>query len=138
MLVRVEVVAASGLLSGAALISWLAFPKSLDLGLELKGEIVEEDVSTARAGSVSASAMVEEEIFEVDTCWTISAPGLVLIVIKLFANELAASISFCDVVTVVVNNEVNSSGSFLVPKLVKAEVTIKVVEAGVVAVVTVA
>ena len=51
--VRVEVVAASGLLSGAPLMSvaWLAFPKSLDLGLELNGDIV-VDVSTARAGSV--------------------------------------------------------------------------------------
>ena len=79
--------------------------------------------------------MVEDEIFEVDTCWNISAAGSVLVVIKLLSNELAASISFCDVVTVVENDEVNSSGSFLVPKLVKPEVTIG---AGVVAVVTVA
>ena len=54
MLVGVEVVAASGLVSGTSLMSVvrLAFPKSLDLRLELKGDIVEEDVSTARAGSV--------------------------------------------------------------------------------------
>ena len=48
MLVGVEVVAASGLVSGASFMSVvrLAFPKSLDLGLELNGGTV-EDVSTA-------------------------------------------------------------------------------------------
>ena len=49
--------------------------------------------------------MVVDEIFEVDTCWTISAPGSVLDALKLFANELAASIFFFDVVTVVENDE---------------------------------
>ena len=58
--------------------------------------------------------MVVDEIFEVDTCWNIRAPGSVLVVLKLLASELAASTSFCDVVTVVENDEVNSSGSFLV------------------------
>ena len=48
MLVGVEVVAASGLVSGASFMSVirLAYPKSLDLGLELNGGTV-EDVSTA-------------------------------------------------------------------------------------------